>query len=172
MSASTTTFEVVGTKELMEGLKELSTIHRTDLVVKATAVKAIRAALEPVLEDVIARAPYDEHRRSNTFVTKDGDIKIKPHLRDTARIDARIPNDNDTNAYHLYDNESFAMGMVSVKKSGASLSQEFGNATTQAQPYLRISFETNIDKMLSIFKNQMQAIIPQYTKRLSRRGIR
>jgi glutamine cyclotransferase len=172
MSTSTTTFEVVGAKELMEGLRELSTIHRTDLAVKATAVKAIRAALEPVLEDVIARAPYDENRRSNTFVTRDGDIKVKPHLRDTAKIDARIPNENDINSYHLYDNEAFAIGIVSVKKSAVSLSQEFGNATTTAQPYLRISFETNIDKMLSIFKSQMQAIIPQYKKRLNRRGIR
>jgi len=166
------TFTVVGTKELMQGIIELSTIHRTDLAVRATAVKAIRAALEPVLEDVIARAPYDENRLSEVYVNKDGDIKKKPHLRDTARIDARIPNEQDTNAYHLYNNDAFAMGMVSVKKSAVSLSQEFGNKNTVAQPYLRIAFETNIDKMLSIFVSQMQAIIPQYKKRLNRRGIR
>jgi hypothetical protein len=82
-----TIFKTEGFEELEQQLLDLANGFRGDLVMRNTVTKAVRVAMEPVLSSVIARAPYDE---KNT-----GPI----HLRDTARIDARIPTTENLNMY-------------------------------------------------------------------------
>jgi hypothetical protein len=63
------------------------------------------------------------------------------------------------------------IGVVSVKKSAVSLSQEFGNARTAAQPFLRISLESNRDNIINTLKSELAVSIPAYAKKLAKRKI-
>jgi hypothetical protein len=158
--ADNITITTEGFAELETQLQALANGYRADLVAKQTLVKAGRVAMEPVLRDVIYRAPYDSIHNTSGI-----------HLRDTARIDSRIPNAGDKMSEYVKETDS-AITVVSVKKSAVSLSQEFGNARTDAQPFLRISLESNVENVLTTLKSQLGQIIPDYWKSLHRRGIK
>lgn len=151
-------FKAEGFEELEQQLLELAEGFRGDLVMRNTVTKAINAALQPVLADVISRAPYDE---SNI-----GPI----HLRDTARLHTRIPTSGDRKSEYVSETDA-VIGVVSVKKSAVSLSQEFGNARTAAQPFLRISLESNRDNIINTLKSELAVSIPAYAKKLAKRKI-
>lgn len=151
-------FKAEGFEELEQQLLELAEGFRGDLVMRNTVTKAINSALQPVLADVISRAPYDE---SNA-----GPI----HLRDTARLHARIPTAGDRKSEYVSETDA-VIGVVSVKKSAVSLSQEFGNARTAAQPFLRISLESNRDNIINTLKSELAVSIPAYAKKLAKRKI-
>jgi len=151
-------FKAEGFEELEQQLLELAEGFRGDLVMRNTVTKAINAALQPVLADVISRAPYDENNA--------GPI----HLRDTARLHARIPTSGDRKSEYVSETDA-VIGVVSVKKSAVSLSQEFGNARTAAQPFLRISLESNRDNIINTLKSELAVSIPAYAKKLAKRKI-
>ena len=151
-------FKAEGFEELEQQLLELAQGFRGDLVMRNTLTKAVNAAMQPVLESVIARAPYDENN--------DGPI----HLRDTARANARIPTAADKKSDYVSETDA-VIGVVSVKKSAVSLSQEFGNVRTSAQPYLRISLENNRENIVNILKSELAVSIPAYAKKLAKRKI-
>ena len=152
-------FQLEGFDEFEAQLKDIAKGYRADLVVRQTLIKAAKKALEPALANIKGLAPYDDKNTSGI------------HLRETAKIDARIPNERDKNS-DFYREGDVAWGMVSVKKSAVSLSQEFGNARTVAQPYLRNGFETAIPQILSILKSELAEIIPNYMIKLRRRKIK
>jgi hypothetical protein len=151
-------FKAEGFEELETQLLQLAEGFRGDLVMRNTMTKAVNAAMQPVLASVQARAPYDE---DNT-----GPI----HLRDTARANARIPTSADRKSEYVSQTDA-VIGVVSVKKSAVSLSQEFGNARTAAQPYLRVSLESNRDNIVNILKSELAVSIPAYAKKLAKRKI-
>ncbi len=151
-------FKAEGFEELEKQLIELAHGFRGDLVMRNTMTKAVNAAMQPVLASVQARAPYDE---DNT-----GPI----HLRETARSNARIPTASDRKSEYVSETDA-VIGVVSVKKSAVSLSQEFGNARTAAQPYLRVSLESNRDNIINILKSELAVSIPAYAKKLAKRKI-
>lgn len=151
-------FKTEGFEELEQQLLQLAEGFRGDLVMRNTMIPAIKVALEPALASVIANAPYDE---KNT-----GPI----HLRDTARIDARIPTSSDRKSEFVSQTDA-VIGVVSVKKSAVSLSQEFGNARTPQHPFLRVSLESNRDNILNILKSELGERIPAYAKKLAKRKI-
>ena len=149
-----------GFAEFETQLHALAEGYRHDLVARNTLVKAGRVAMEPVLRSIEALAPYDEINNTSGI-----------HLRDTRRMDSRIPYDSDK-ASPMVSETDASITVVSVKRSAVSLSQEYGNARTVAQPYLRVSLERNVDTVLSILKSQLGQIIPDYWKSLKRRGIK
>jgi hypothetical protein len=149
-----------GFAEFETQLHALAEGYRHDLVARNTLVKAGRVAMEPVLRSVEALAPYDEIHNTSGI-----------HLRDTRRMDSRVPYDSDR-ASPMVSETDVSITVVSVKRSAVSLSQEYGNVRTVAQPYLRVSLERNVDLVLSILKSQLGQIIPDYWKSLKRRGIK
>lgn len=151
-------FKEEGFEELEQQLLEMAQGFRGDLVMRNTVNKAVRVALEPVLASVIAKAPYDDKN--------DGPI----HLRDTARLDARIPTSSDRKSEFVSQTDA-VIGVVSVKKSAVSLSQEFGNARTPQHPFLRVSLESNRDNIINILKSELAVSIPAYAKKLAKRKI-
>jgi HK97 gp10 family phage protein len=151
-------FKTEGFEELEKQLLELAQGFRGDLVMRNTLTKAVKAAMEPVLADVISRAPYDENNK--------GPI----HLRDTARSDARIPTSGDKKSEFVSETDA-VIGVVSVKKSAVSLSQEFGNARTPKHPFLRVALESNRDNIQNILKSELAVSIPAYAKKLAKRKI-
>jgi len=141
--------------DLADGFR-VDGVARTDLIMRNTVTKAAKRAMEPVAADVIATAPYDE---KNT-----GEL----HLRGTVSLDARTPNAVDYQST-MVNQTDIVVAIVSVKKSGVSLSQEFGNARTPPHPYLRNSLERNFDRVIAIFKSEMETLLPAYATKLAKR---
>ena len=129
--------------------------YRSDLVAKNTLVKAAQIAMEPVLADAVMAAPYDEKNTSSL------------HLKDSAKLAARIPNENDKKSDYVNETDA-AIAVVSFRKSSVSLSQEFGNARVPGQPFLRVALERNVQRVLDTLKSQLAIEIPKYAKRLQR----
>lgn len=145
-----------GFAEFEQQLRDLAQGYRADLVARNTLVKAARNAMVPVYQRVEQTAPYDE---SNT-----GPI----HMRDTARLDARIPNGRDKMSKYVNETDA-AIAVVSVKKSAVSLAQEFGTSKLNPQPFLRPALDAQVETVLSALKSELAYIIPAYAKRLNRR---
>ena len=129
---------------------------RSDLVARNTMAKAAKIAMEPVYTQVLTTAPYDENST--------GPI----HMRETVRIDSRIPNNRDKASGYVNETDA-VIAVVSVKKSAVSLANEFGTRKMAAQPFLRRALDSNAENVLTILKSQLGAWIPAYAAKLSRR---
>lgn len=128
-----------------------------NLEFRRVLTKSAEAAMEPVRLSAITMAPYDSVGN-----------KTGIHLRDTVRLNSRIPDGKDTKSHYVSESDA-AIAVVSVKKSAVSLSQEFGNARTTAQPYLRVSLERNKDKVLEILKSEMTFRMQAFINRIAKR---
>lgn len=144
--------DVTGFKEFEEQLDVLFSFYSPEEVLKKGTVNSIRKALRPIHARVEANAPYDAENNTSGI-----------HLRETVKTQVRLPNEKDQQS-QFYHPGDVVWGMVSVKKSAVSLSQEFGNARTTPQPYLRVSFESGADEALKILKEQLQNQLSQYMK--------
>jgi hypothetical protein len=150
------TYEITGFDQLKEQMDVLFSFYSPEEVLKKGTVNSVRKALRPILERVIANAPYDSETNTSGI-----------HLRETAKITVRLPNEADKKSEH-YREGDVIWGMVSVKKSAVSLSQEFGNARpTKAQPYLRVSFETGAEEALGILKEQLAHQLKSFMKNVT-----
>lgn len=150
-----TTYTLEGFAEFEQQLLALGEGFRSDLIARNTMVKAVKEAMVPVYNQVIATAPYDEE---NT-----GPI----HLRDTTRLDARIPNGKDRMSDYVNPTDA-VIGVVSVKKSAVSLAQEFGTRKMSAQPFLRIALLQNAETILTKLKSELENWIPAYAAKLAK----
>lgn len=153
------TIDLDGFAELEKQLTDLAEGYRSDLVARNTLVKAAKVAMEPVYQTAVTLAAYDVKNIDNI------------HMRETIRIDARIPNAKDEMSMYVNETDA-AIAVVSVKKSAVSLANEFGTAKMMARPFLIPALESNIPKVLSKLKSELSYIIPAYAKKLSRRGIK
>jgi hypothetical protein len=98
-------FRVEGMEDLEAKLSELMDIHRADTAARATIVKAAKDAMSPVADQVRSTAPYDPSPRTE---------KSPIHLRDTVRLDARIPTKRDLQSIYVSQSDA-AIAVVSVK---------------------------------------------------------
>lgn len=150
-------FKIEGLESLESQLTGLADGFRTDLVLRNTVTKAVKKAIEPIANAMAETPiPYDEKNTKNI------------HLRDTLRTDARIPNARDKDSA-MVSQTDVVIGLVTVKKSAVSLSQEFGNARTVAQPFIRSGLERSYQEAVTIFKNEMADLIPSYAAKLAKR---
>lgn len=145
-----------GFAELEQQLLQLAQIGRADLVARNTMVKAAKRAMEPVYYRVEQTAPYDE---KNT-----GPI----HLRDTVRLDARIPNGRDRQSKYVNETDA-VIAVVSVKKSAVSLAQEFGTSKLNPQPFLRPAIDNLANEVIRKLGNELGSFITDYAKKLNRK---
>ncbi len=109
-----------GFAEFEQQLRDLAQGYRADLVARNTLVKAARNAMVPVYRRVEQTAPYDEE---NT-----GPI----HLRDTVKLDARIPHGRDKMSKYVNETDA-AIAIVSVKKSSWTSVQRFAKNSLRVQ---------------------------------------
>lgn len=144
---------------LLQLSKEISS-RGENLEFRRILTKSAEAAMKPVEESVTALAPYDMNRRAN----KAG----QPHLKNTVKLHFRVPNEKDKQSHYVNQSDA-AIAVVSVKKSAVSLSQEFGNAKTAAQPYLRVSLERNRGKVIEILKSELSQRMVAFTERIAKR---
>lgn len=90
-------------------------------------VPAVKVALEPVLITAKTLARADTGK-----------------MRDSIKIEARIPNNNDKKSSYVSKDDA-VIGLVSVKQSKISLSEEFGTREKSEHPFLRPALESNIE---------------------------
>lgn len=149
MSKETFTIETEGFKELEQVLLEMA----NDIGYKKTArrvlVPAVKASMQPVLGMAKTLAPYDE---KNTET---------PHLRDSLRLNARVPSDRDMRSMYIDRNDA-VIGIVSVRTDKRGISQEFGNEQMSAQPYLRPAIESTADRVIQILGSFLTYKLQQY----------
>ena len=150
------TVQLEGFAEFEAQLLAVGESFRADTLGRQTLVKAAKTAMGPVLAQVIATAPYDQNGK--------GPI----HLRDTARLDARIPSSYDKKSNYVRDGDA-AIAVVSVKKSAVSLAQEFGTRKLAAQPFLRRALDSNVEAVLGILKTELGMRIPEMAAKLAKK---
>jgi HK97 gp10 family phage protein len=150
------TIQLEGFSEFEAQLKALAEGFRSDLVARNTLVKAAQDAMEPALNTAQAMAHFDA---KNT---------TKIHMRDTLRVDARIPNSKDQQSGYVNPTDA-AIAVLSVKKSAVSLANEFGTKKMAMQPFLRPALDARADDVLTILKQRLAFIIPAYAAKLARR---
>ena len=150
---------VEGLEELEAKLSELMEFNRADTAARATVVKAAKQAMEPVAEQVKATAPYDPSPRTK---------KSPIHLRDTVRLDARIPTNRDRQSIYVNQSDA-AIAVVSVKRSAVSLAQEFGTRKIPAQPFLRRAIEQNAETIVDNFRINFAEALVAYANKIARR---
>jgi len=145
-----------GFAEFEEQLKAMAEGYRADLVARNTLTKAVKVAMEPVLQTAISLAHYGKNNKSGI------------HMKETLRLDARIPNQSDHNSAFVKDTDA-VIGVVSVKRSAVSLANEFGTAKMPAYPFLIPALERNLTIVLSKLKNELSWLIPAYAAKLNRK---
>lgn len=153
------TFKLEGFAEFEQQLKELAEGFRGDLISRNTLVPAAKVAMEVVYNDAISMAPVGDKPR---------DDKNPFHMRDTIRLDARIPNEKDKKSEYVNETDA-AIAVVSVKKSAVSLAQEFGTSRIGAKSFLRPALQNNAETVLTALKSQLASRIPDYAAKLARK---
>lgn len=152
-------FEIEGFAEFEQQLRDMAEGFRGDLVARNTLVPSAKAAMGVVFDSAKSKAPVGDKPR---------DDKNPIHMRDTIRLDARIPSGKDRMSEYVNDTDS-AIAVVSVKKSAVSLANEFGTSKMGANPFLRPALQENSDAVLTELKSQLAVRIPEYAKKLARR---
>ena len=150
------TIKLEGFAEFEQQLRDMANMYRADTVARQTLVKAANDAMMPVLYSAAMDAPYDPQ--------SDGPI----HLRNTIRLDARIPNNKDKQSQYVNETDA-VIAVVSAKKSAVSLAQEFGTSRIPAQPFLRPALDSQADQVVAILKEKLAILIPEAAKKLRRR---
>lgn len=152
-------FELEGFAEFEQHLQQMAQDFRGDLIARNTLVPAGKAAMEVVLTSAQTKAPVgDKPRDANNPI----------HMRDTIRLDARIPTAKDRMSQYVNETDA-AIAVVSVKKSAVSLAQEFGTSKMAANPFLRPALQENANNVLTELKSELAIRITQYAQKLSRR---
>lgn len=152
-------FQLDGFAEFEQQLKDMAEGFRGDLVARNTLVPAAKAAMQPVLDSAKSKAPVGDKPR-------DSDNPI--HMKDTIRLDARIPSGKDRMSQYVNETDA-AIAVVSVKKSAVSLANEFGTSKMGANPFLRPALQENSNAVLTELKSQLAVRITDYAKKLARR---
>jgi HK97 gp10 family phage protein len=148
--------QLEGFSEFEAQLKALGDGFKYDAVARNTLVKAAEKAMQPVMNTAQALAGFNEENTETV------------HMRDTIRINGRIPNGKDKQSNYINETDA-AIAVVSVKKSAVSLAQEFGTSRMPMHPFLRPALDTNAENVLSILKTELASIIPAYAAKLGRR---
>jgi HK97 gp10 family phage protein len=153
------TFKLEGFAEFEQQLKQMAEGFRADTIARNTLVPAAKTAMQSVLNSAQTNAPVGDKPR---------DSANPIHMRDTIRLDARIPTERDKRSEYVNDTDA-AIAVVSVKKSAVSLANEFGTSKRPAKPFLRIALQENANTVLTELKSALGVGIVNYAKKLERR---
>lgn len=105
---------------------------------------AAKVAMEPVLEAAKALARTDTGR-----------------MKASLKVESRIPNNRDKQSAYVQQGDA-VIGIVSVRQSAASLSEEFGTAKKQGHPFLRPALEATQQQVLRRLSSLLAFRLEQY----------
>lgn len=144
-------FSVEGMDELlakMDLLQEEIGKAKTDAIWR----KALRYAMEPVLQDAKTLAPEDTgelekhiYMKVHRPMSRDKNGKYYAGEVFMARVTSSPLRDDSVKNFSLNKKGKLTGRWTNLKP--VPVSQEFGNARTPANPYMRLSLENNMDKV-------------------------
>lgn len=85
-------------------------------------------------------------------------------MRDSIRVDARIPNQGDKKSAY-YKQGDAVVAVLSVKQSSVSLGEEFGTAKKAGKPFLRPALESNQETVLRRLSSALAFTLNAYKAR-------
>ena len=88
-------------------------------------------------------------------------------MRASIKVDARRPNAKDKQSKYILKDDA-AIAILSVKRSKASLSEEFGDAKKPGHPFLRPTFESNISNMTRNLSETIASRLNKYQAKKSK----
>jgi HK97 gp10 family phage protein len=88
-------------------------------------------------------------------------------MRESIEVTARRPTTNDLESKYIYPTDA-AIGVLSVKKSAVSLSEEFGTANKAGHPFIRPALESSQSQVLQALSNELNKKIQKYKSRNSK----
>lgn len=142
-------WETSGFDGLEEVLIQLGKDFGYGETTKRVLVPALRDAMRPALSTARANILAGPYNAQNV---------TSPHMLDTLRLNARMPTGKDKRSAYI-QNGDVAMAMVSIRTDDRGMSQEFGNARTPAQPFLRRALESSaiacVDQLEMILGRKM-----------------
>lgn len=105
---------------------------------------SVKIAMEPVLDTAQSLV------RTNTG-----------RMKASLKIESRIPNNRDKQSSYIEEGDA-VIGVVSVRQSAASLSEEFGTAKKNGHPFLRPALESNQQQVLKRLSSALVFRLQQY----------
>ena len=88
-------------------------------------------------------------------------------MKASIKVDARRPNAKDKQSKYISKDDA-AIAILSVKRSKASLSEEFGDAKKPGHPFLRPTFESNISNMTRNLSETIASRLNKYQAKKSK----
>lgn len=85
-------------------------------------------------------------------------------MRESIRVDARIPNANDKKSAYYRQGDA-VVAVVSAKQSKVSLGEEFGTADKAGHPFLRPALEGNQEYVLRRLEASLAYTLNAYRSR-------
>ena len=85
-------------------------------------------------------------------------------MRDTIKLESRIPNNRDKESQYVLPGDA-VIGIVSVRQSKVSLSEEFGTKDKSGKPFLRPALEFNQQTILRRLSTLLAFRLQSYSAR-------
>lgn len=167
-------FSVEGFPELfaaMEDIREEIGKGKTDRIWR----DAMKSAFAPVLASAKSNAPNDTGQLSQRIYMKvhrpnRSDKQSKYYERGEiymARVSASPLRDESQQ--HVVLNKRGKFQTVWRNKKPVAVSQEFGNASTPAHPFLRPALEANVGTVVSILAKNLKGAIEEIGKKAAKK---
>ena len=140
-----------GFKELEEVLIQMGEELGYDAPADKVLKPALLSATTPVRDKLFQTIPYDNNPNR----------KPGPHMRDTIRQYAKRPSAKEQRSIYVDKNDAM-IGVVEIKTDKRGMSQEFGNARTAPQPYLRVALESQMEASVARLKGYLSWALKKY----------
>lgn len=85
-------------------------------------------------------------------------------MRESIKVDSRIPNKNDKKSAYVYEGDA-VIAIVSAKQSAVSLGEEFGTSKKAGHPFLRPALESNQEVVLRRLESALAYTLNAYKAR-------
>lgn len=85
-------------------------------------------------------------------------------MRDSIRVDARIPNQRDRKSSYVHPDDA-VIAVLSVRQSAISLGEEFGTGKKAGRPFLRPALENNQNLVLRRLETALAYTLDAYRSR-------
>jgi HK97 gp10 family phage protein len=150
-----------GIGDVDKALKALEEEFGDKMARSKVLIPAVREALKPVLAEAKANAPKDTGDLMKSLVIE----ARRPTRRDKR---SKYVTQTDTVIAAVTTASGKKLAKMGIKSDARAIAQEFGTASTPAQPYLRTALESNaqttVNSLASILARRIEGFKTKYSK--------
>jgi len=155
------TIKLEGIGDVDKALKALEEEFGDKMARSKVLIPAVREALKPVLAEAKANAPKDTGDLMKSLVIE----ARRPTRRDKR---SKYVTQTDTVIAAVTTASGKKLAKMGIKSDARAIAQEFGTASTPAQPYLRTALESNaqttVNSLASILARRIEGFKTKYSK--------